>query len=174
MRIISADFNAGTESGSICLGSRGSQESLRDQGARLGDWIWLSDGELVVGAQLAVDERYGIVGLTRWDTLAHLDDDDSNDIPGLWNEFLALSRKPRRDADQEARAFEILTALEVNSPREFKEALPPGYLALRRAAALHFLGEAGLASIELEDALRERAVEPEPGVEVGLAPAVSP
>ena len=83
MRIISADFNARTESGHLCLNSRGAQEDLRDQGVQVGGWMWLSDGELVVGAQLASDDRYGPVGVPHWNTLVHLDDDDSRRTPRL-------------------------------------------------------------------------------------------
>jgi hypothetical protein len=156
MRRVFADFNAETESGHFRLGFRGSQEDLRDQGAKVGDWIWLSDGELVLGAQLATDDRYGLVGVPRRETLVHLDDDDVNDIPGRWGEFLALSRKPNRSFQEEARVFQVLTILEFNAPPEFKAALPPGYLALRRAGALRFLGETELAMVELAEAIRDR------------------
>jgi len=58
-----------------------------------GDWAWLSDGELVGGAQLAIDDRYGLVGVLDWDTLAHLDDEDAEDIDRTRDEIAALLTK---------------------------------------------------------------------------------
>lgn len=175
MKRIFADFNAETESGYIRLGCRGSQEDLQDQGVEVGDWMWLSDGELVVGAQLAIDDRYGIVGVPRWETLVHLDDDDANDIPGRWGEFLALTRKSNRNFKDEARVFQVLTILEINAPLEFKASLSPGYLPLRRAGALRFLGETELALVELSEAIRDRAEDPAPFIVPGeVAAEVAP
>ena len=77
MRDLSADFNAVTEAGHVRLTLPCSRQDIKAMALRLGDWAWLSDGELVVGAQLAVDDRYGLVGVVDWDTLAHLDDEDA-------------------------------------------------------------------------------------------------
>ena len=33
---------------------------------------WLSDGEATFGARLAVDEKYGLVGVPDWDTVVNL------------------------------------------------------------------------------------------------------
>jgi hypothetical protein len=118
--------------------------------------MWLSDGELVVGAQLAIDDRYGIVGVPRWKTLVHLDDDDSNDVSAAWNQFLQLSRKPGLNPADEARVFQLLTILEAIAPQSIRASLPPGYFALRRAGALHCFGEPALAQLELEEALRSK------------------
>ena len=57
MKTIYADYNAATEAGQICLTTRGSQVDIERTGARPGDWVWLSDREVVVGAQLATDDR---------------------------------------------------------------------------------------------------------------------
>ena len=75
MKTIYADYNATTEAGYVCLTTRGSQEDILRLSLRPGDWVWLSDTEIVVGAQLAIDDRYGLVGVPDWDTLAHLDDE---------------------------------------------------------------------------------------------------
>ncbi len=74
-----ADFNAMTEVGHVSLATRGSLADLDRFGAQPGDWVWLSDGELIVGAQLVADDRYGMVGIPNWETLVHLDDDESSD-----------------------------------------------------------------------------------------------
>ena len=50
MKTIYADYNAATEAGQICLTTRGSQVDIERTGARPGDWVWLSDREVVVGA----------------------------------------------------------------------------------------------------------------------------
>ena len=49
MKTIYADYNAATEAGQICLTTRGSQVDIERTGARPGDWVWLSDREVVVG-----------------------------------------------------------------------------------------------------------------------------
>ena len=54
-----------------------------------------------------------------------------------------------------------MTILDAIAPDSIKETLPPGYFALRRAGALHFLGEEDLALIELEEALRVKSNAPD-------------
>jgi formylmethanofuran dehydrogenase subunit D len=74
MRTIYADFNAMTEREHLCLNTRGSQEDMRKFGIQVGDWVWLSDGELIVVAQIAVAPYYGVVGIPDWKSLTHLDE----------------------------------------------------------------------------------------------------
>ena len=50
-------------------------QEIERTGARPGDWAWLSDGEVIVGAQLAVGDRNGMVGVPDCDTLVHLDEE---------------------------------------------------------------------------------------------------
>ena len=80
MKTISADFNAMTEAGHVRLTLPCSQEDILRLGLGPGDWAWLSDTEVVVGAQLAIDDRYGLVGVPDWDTLVHLDDEGADDF----------------------------------------------------------------------------------------------
>jgi hypothetical protein len=164
MKIVPADFNAMTEEGRLRLGFRDSQDTLRNLGIEVGDWMWLSDGEVLVGAQLASDARYGMVGIPRWKTLVHLDDEDSKDVSAVWKEFLELTRKPGRDPIDEARIFQLLTILDAIDPQTIGASIPPGYFALRRAGALHYLGEPALALLSLEEALRAVPADPELGV----------
>ena len=83
MKTIFADFNAINAAGNFWLSCRGSERDLREAGVRVGDWIWLSDGELIVGARLALDDVEGPVGIPRWKTLVHLDDFDPDVNPDL-------------------------------------------------------------------------------------------
>ena len=75
MTTVFADFNAMTEAEHVRLNCRGSAEDLGRAGVRPGHSVWLSDGELVVGARVDVDPYYGLVGVPDWDTLVHLDDE---------------------------------------------------------------------------------------------------
>ena len=52
MKTVFADFNAMTELEYVRLNCKGSQDDLQSAAARVGDWVWLSDGELVVGGNL--------------------------------------------------------------------------------------------------------------------------
>ena len=90
MKTIFADFNAMTEAGHVRLRLRGSQEDIAHAELRPGDWAWLSDGEVIVGAQLAIDDRYGLVGVLDWDTLVHLDDEGADDLERVRDELNAL------------------------------------------------------------------------------------
>jgi hypothetical protein len=63
MKSISADYNAMTEAGHICLTTRGSQEDIRRIGIQPGDWTWLTDSELIIGARVSTDPDHGIVGV---------------------------------------------------------------------------------------------------------------
>jgi hypothetical protein len=82
MKTIFADFNALTESEHIRLTSRASQDDLRETGAQPGDWVWLIDGELKVGARLALDSTYKLVGVPDWETLVELDGGEATDDRG--------------------------------------------------------------------------------------------
>jgi tetratricopeptide (TPR) repeat protein len=154
MKTIFADFNAINAAGNFWLNCRGSERDLREAGVQVGDWIWLSDGELIVGAQLAFDDAEGPIGMPRWKTLVHLDDEETQKVSDVQAElFQILPRGAEEDPDVEARVFQLLTILEVIAPESVKDGLPPGYLAKRRAGALHFLGEWDLSLLVLEEAL---------------------
>jgi hypothetical protein len=161
MKTISADYNALTESDSLRLGFHSTQEEMRAAGVQPQDWAWLSDGEVIVGAQIMDDPRHGLVGVPEWKTLVHLDDEDATDFERLWSKLSSALREPGRSAEQEAELFRLLTIFEQVAPPAIKAMVPPGYLALRRAGALHFLGESGLALHEVRAALQERPHDPD-------------
>ena len=157
MKTIYADYNAATEDGYLCLTTRGSQEDVERAGVGPGDWVWLSDREVVVGARLQMDDRYGLVGVPDWDTIAHLDEDDVRDYEAALTELRRLFQKPARSSEEESRVLELLTIIEVIAPREVQAGSRPGYLPYRRAASLALIGKPELALREIQEA---RALDP--------------
>jgi tetratricopeptide (TPR) repeat protein len=163
MKTVCADYNAMTESEHFRLNFRGSQEDIERAGLRPGDWAWFSDGEVLVGGQLRNDPYWGLLGVPVWDTLVHLDDEDALDFRQRWSELQTLLGQPGRSAEDETRIFQLLTIFERFAPPEIRAVTPPGYLALRRAGALHSLGQHELALLEVEEARRARPDDPDVG-----------
>lgn len=151
MKTIYADYNAMTERGHICLTCLGSQEAVRKAKFGVGDWAWLSDGEVIVGARLENDPKYGLVGAPDWDTIVHLDDETDQDPNQLAEEFQHLNTLNSRSFQDDARIFQILTRLETFIPPAGGEAVQPGYFAMRRAGVLRDMGKMELALVEFED-----------------------
>ncbi len=151
MKTISADYNATTEAGYVCLTTRGSQEDILRLSLGPGDWAWLSDTEIMVGAQLAIDDRYGLVGVPDWDTLVHLDDEGADDFDHIMAELKPLLAKEPPSSKDEPRILELLTQLEHAT--RFNDG-PPANLACRRALVLRQMGKLGLALIEMKEARR--------------------
>lgn len=152
MKPIFADFNAMTGSEHLRLNCRGSHDDLRDADVGVGDWAWLSDGELVVGARVADDPVDGVVGVPGWDTLVHLDTEDARNLDRVWAELLPLLGGPAGLAEAEPRIFQLLTILEVIAPPSTLSF--PNTLTLRKASALYAMGHPGLALMEIEEARR--------------------
>ena len=162
MKHISADFNAMTEGGHVRLTLPCSREDIEREQLRTGDWAWLSDGELVVGAQLAIDDRYGLVGVPDWDTLVHLDEEGADDydrVGATMNRL--LTKDPPSEAD-EPRILQLLTQYEHVAPPQPRDP-SQGTLAFRRALALRQMGKLGLALLEATEAHRARPHDPEVG-----------
>ena len=159
MRTIFADFNARTVAGHLRLMCVGSQKDMSSQGVRVGDWVWLSDGELVIGGQIATDEAGKIVGEPRWNTLVHLDDEGMDHFPTVFREFSALvmDAPDGPNVTTESRIFQLATIMEHIAP---KPDTTPGYLSFRRAGALYLMGEYDLTLIEIEAAIRARPGDP--------------
>jgi len=150
MKTIYADFNAMTESGHVSLTTVGSQEDIARTGLRPGDWAWLSDGELIVGAQLAIDDRHGLVGVADWETLVHLDDEGANDFDLVSRELAALLIKEPYSKANEPRLFQLLAELEHIAPHIGNDWPEPP--AFRRAVALRQMGKLRLALLEANEA----------------------
>ncbi len=49
----------------------------------------------MVGAQLAIDDRYGLVGVPDWDTIIHFDDEGATDVHRIGAELTPLLNKER-------------------------------------------------------------------------------
>jgi tetratricopeptide (TPR) repeat protein len=160
MNTIFADFNAMTEAGHVSLATRGSQADIERTDARPGDWAWLSDGELIVGAQLAIDDRYGLVGVIDWDTLVHLDDEGAEDFDRVRDELKPLVTKEPPSMEDEPRILQLLTQLEYFTPPHLRGSVP-GMLVFRRALALRHMGKLGLALVEMGEARRVHPDDPE-------------
>jgi tetratricopeptide (TPR) repeat protein len=129
----------------------GSREDVERAGVGPGDWVWLSDREVVVGARLQLDRRYGLVGIPDWDTTVHLDD-ELRDCEAVRAHLQGLLQKPSRSAEEESRVLELLTIFEMIAPAEAKAGVRPGYFPYRRAASLLRLGKPALALREIEEA----------------------
>jgi tetratricopeptide (TPR) repeat protein len=162
MRIIGADYNAMTEAGHVRLTLPCSQEDISRLGLRAGDWAWLSDGEVIVGAQLAIDDRYGLVGVPDWDTIVPLDEEGADDFERIKATLDLLWTKEPPSAQDEPRILQLVTQLEYAAPPQFWEGgareLP---VSFRRAVALSRMGKLGLAVLEAEEARRARPEDPE-------------
>jgi hypothetical protein len=160
MNTVFADYNAATESGDLRLNFRASQKDIATAHLRPGDWAWLSDGEVIVGAQLAVDDHYGVVGVPDWETLVHLDDDDSRDFETVRVELQGLSRTPGRFLGKAKRVFELVTIADFIAPPGLRTTLTPEYFSSLRAKMLFLLGKPALALLEIEDARRRDPDDP--------------
>lgn len=155
MKTISADYNATTPGGELRLGSPASLDDLRATNNGPGDWVWLSDGEVLVGGRLRDDPYWGILATPDWETLVHLDDKDAQDVQRTWVELRPLLTEEARSPGDVARAFELLTQFDHFAPPLARDARP-GHLAFRRAMALHLMGKDELALIEIQDARSSR------------------
>ena len=126
------------------LATRGSQEDIERSGARPGDWVWLSDSEVIVGAQLAIDDRYGLVGVPDWDTIVHLDEEGAEDFDRVRDELKPLVTKDPPSMEDEPRILQLLTQLEHVHAATSQTTRVPGMLVFRRAARTPQMGKLGL------------------------------
>ena len=110
-------------------------------------------------AQLATDDRYGLVGVPDWDTLIHLDDEGADDVNRIMAELNPLLAKEPPSSEDEPRILELLTQLEHASPPHLHGASSE-FLGSRRAFALRQMGKLGLALLEMKEALQARPDDP--------------
>jgi hypothetical protein len=75
MTTIFVDFNARTEGDRIRLNTDASLRSLAETGAKPGDRVLLTDGELRVEGQLEEGEE-GLLAAPAWETLEQIVSDD--------------------------------------------------------------------------------------------------
>ena len=148
MKTISADYNAMTEAGHVWLTTSvlpGRHSQAGSPPRRLGLAQRYRSHRR---AQLAIDDRYGLVGVPDWDTLVHLDDEGADDFDRVKAELNPLLTKEPRSSEDEPRILELLTQLEHAAPPHFSDASPET-LAFRRALALRQMGKLGLALLEI-------------------------
>ena len=129
-------------------------EDLQRLGIHVGEWAWLSDGELVVGAEVGEDSRYGVVGIPDWRTLVHLDEVQKQDFPRVRDELFRLTQVPNLSASDQWRLFQLLTVYESIAPSDALRQGRPGCFSFRRAATLLLLGQLPLAQVEIDEARR--------------------
>jgi len=94
----------------------------------------------MVGAQLAIDDRYGLVGVPDWDTIVHLDDEGADNFDRVRDELKPLVTKEPPSMEDEPRILQLLTQLEYFAPPHLRDSLPE-MLAFRRALALRHMGK---------------------------------
>ncbi len=158
MTTIYADFNALTEDHSISMTTLGSRQDLGNFDVRLGDWVWLSDGEMQVGAQIIEDDRHELVAVPEWDTAVdfHFGEVDLDYLTRTYKEFQRLIKLTNgRSPDVERKILELAFQFERAAPPEILN-FGAGIYAFRRAMALYHLGKYELALIEIESALASR------------------
>ena len=161
MKIIPVDYNAASVSGSLWLDFADTKRALAAINAQAGDYVWVSDREILVGAQLEVDPEYGLVAVPRWRTVVHLDDYLDVDLPSFLTKLSEVLRRTDRTLDQEAEVFQLSTVFDHIAPPEIKRATQPGYLDFRSAGALRSLGEPQLGLTLLKQALIDRPTDPQ-------------
>jgi hypothetical protein len=153
MQTIDVDFHALTEEESIWLGTPWSLKSIEQASLKPGDWTWLTDGEMQVGARIAEDAVYWLVGVPAWDTLVYLDDELDRGFEQLWIDLQSLLQSQDQSPEREGRVLQLLTLFENKAPEAVKRIPFAGYVNLRRALALLDLGYPGLALIAARDAV---------------------
>lgn len=128
MTTLYADFNALTEDRSISLTTIGSLSDVEKYGVRPGDWVWLSDGELQVGAEVEEDQRQGLIGRPVWETLVDLEGSDSADILALWYEInLLLDVRRSTSRESHLRLLTLLNRFERVAPPSIRDAIPGSF-----------------------------------------------
>ena len=151
MKTIGADYNAMTESGHVRLTLPCSQEGFSRLGLRAGDWAWLSDGEVIVGANwpsmIATDSSVSLTGRR----IVPLDEDGADDFDRIRAALNLLETREPPSTQDEPRVLQLITQLEYAAPPHIREA--SGWtFGFRRALALRQMGKLGLALLEAEEA----------------------
>jgi hypothetical protein len=95
MRTIFADFNALTKAEHVRLTTRGCLDDIQKSSVQPEERIWLSDGELQVGARIVEDPTYRLLGIPAWETLVHLQDEEDRDFGDLFSELWSIYSRER-------------------------------------------------------------------------------
>jgi tetratricopeptide (TPR) repeat protein len=160
MKRVEVDFNALTVQDHVRLTTRGAQRSVSEQGVKPGEWVWLTDGEMEVGAKVEADCEGRLYGAPAWETLVHLDPDPELSFHEVWDELQSLCQNDPRSSEEETRLLQLLAWFERIAPQAAKETTPLGFLNYRRAAALWALGHLELSLSEIRGALDANPARP--------------
>ncbi len=152
MKTIFADYNASTQAGDIRLTCPGSQADILARNLHPGQWTWLNDGEVIVGARLWLDPTFGLVGTPDWETVVCLDDEESLDIQTTWAALSALLAHRDRSPSEERRVLQLATLLDFILPPENRSLIDPWIFPRWRARALLFMSKPELSLLEIEEA----------------------
>ncbi len=160
MKTIDVDFNAIDEEDRVRLTTRVAERSLAASGIVPGDWAWLTDGEIRVGALVRLDASGNLVAKPAWETRVDREPDVGLELDGVWPELRGLLDDGDRSRQGEARLLQLLTWVEELTLFEARDQLKPGYFPYRRAGALWALGLAELSRSELGLALEHNSSDP--------------
>ena len=117
MKTMYADFNAMTRP-TVSASDTGLAGRHRHRCSELGDWVWLTDSELIVVRRSPRTSATELPSATPTGRrLVHLDDDDAADRCKVRAELQKLLTDPRRSVEQEGRIFELLTIFEMLARR---------------------------------------------------------
>ncbi len=154
MRVVEADFNARTADDRVRLTTRCSQKSLDRLRVDVGDWVWLTDGEIRVGAR--IESKNGeAVARPAWETLEHLVSDSTGAPPPEVVEA-GLRRLRRAFAADERDYRDVLRVLPA-----VQEHLPgPGRADYLRSRAAQAFGHPELALLAADEALAKEPGKP--------------
>ena len=162
MNVIPVDYNAATPAGSLRLDFEDTQQALAAIHAHAGDWVWVSDREVLVGAQLETDPEYGLVAVPRWRTIVHLDDYREFDYPSLVRQLGQVLDYDRWNSHKATEVFRLIIVFNQIVPAHVQQErdVPTGEIFSVAANALKILGELPLALTLFNLALSERPHDP--------------
>jgi hypothetical protein len=123
--------------------------------------VWLTDGEMRVGAQIKEDPRERLIGVPAWDTLVYLEEAEDRDPVAILFDLLRITKSPNRSIDDETKILRLLTQFEEAAPPAVRALIPTEGLAKFRAGALMVLGHSELALLEIEEAHQRHPDDPE-------------
>jgi len=152
MTFIEVDFNARTEDDRVRLDTSGSKRSLLETSARVGDWVWLSDGEVRVGG--LIEESHGrLVAKVAWETTEHIptpeERGDSARVQAAVDELQVLMQQRDRE---HGRVLEVLPLAETR--------LRPGRAEYIRSRVAQSFNRPHLALLAIDEALAKSPGEP--------------
>ena len=156
MRTIFAELNALTEAEHVRLTTRGSLDDIQKSSVQPEEWIWLSDGELQVGARIMEIRLMRLFGVPAWETLVQFKMTTVAILVIFSRSWRVYSEKTPTPED-ESRLLQVITWLETKASDDARSVFGPGFFDFRRAGALLELGRIELALLAVKEALAQPA-----------------